>query len=316
MARRPKEPTLARRHARATILELLETVPATIPSSLAAPPGFDDITSGDVDWTPHPMARAVTRRRTFRWGFVVMALLVGAAAALGVVVVSEAPGAAAASRLDSFVSHSHQLEEALAVLDTELASGTDPKAATVSRIAAMAADMGDLAALPDPWEVVVDTGIDLDRVHDAGFEAAAAATRVAATSTVLSSYLASAPTLITLPDLPSALDGPALASLDAALAVALGTAGANAAALPESVLLDHRAGVVATISWLGEWREPYLEALRNGDEAAGSLAEQAELRIADLDRLLRAERLKALGALRDQVTEATIRVETVRLLAT
>lgn len=261
------------------------------------------------------MARAFQRRRTYRWTMITFALLLGALGAIGVLAAARAPAQAADARLDAFRSLGEELRTELDHADRSLDHGMMPERARAARLAVLADELTELSSQPDPWPVVVDTGHGLDRIHDQGFAAAAAVYDAAARLTAIQRYTAGATQLAELPALPSAATGPEVAEIDAALTVALATAGARVAALPDvPAMQPHRTAAFDTLGRLAEWREPYLEALRNGLPDAADRVAEAEAWIADLEAILVETRAKGLVLLRDHVRHALVAVDGLALL--
>lgn len=296
---------------------MLETVPASTSTQPHPPSHLNEMGSlSAVDWTPLPMAPALSRRRTYRWTLVVVALLLGAVGAFGLVAASRAPAQAADARLDAFRSLAGDIRSSLERVDRSLEHGLVPDSTHALRLGGLSDELTGLSSQPNPWAVVVDTGHDLDRVHDQGFLTSATVADVAAQLTAIQRYLAGATGLIVLPALPAEATGPEIAELDAALTISLGQSGARVAALPDTASMDtHRVMAIETIAWLAEWREPYLEALRSGAPDAGDRLAAAQARVTGLETALEDARATGLTELRGPVADALAAVAALELLA-
>lgn len=261
------------------------------------------------------MARAFQRQRTYRWTMIAFALLVGALGAIGVLAAARAPAQAADGRLDAFRSLGENIRSELDHVDRSLGLGLVPDLARSTRLAVLADELTALSSRPDPWPVVVDTGHGLDRIHDQGFAAAAAVYDLSSRLAAIQKYVAGASRLIELPALPATASGPEIAQIDAALTVGLANSGARVAALPDTPAMQaHRSAAIDLIGRLATWREPYLEALRNGLPDAGDRVIEAEGWIAELDLILADTEEQGLSALRTHVARTVAAVEGIALL--
>jgi hypothetical protein len=284
-----------------SILDMLETTPATAARPQASREMAEPVPDIDFDWQPRPLDRVVGGRRSFRWSILVAAGVLGALALVAVQILVTVPQQKADARRVVYREAIAVFEPALTTLAAAPAP-SDPVAlgafadATAPFAEIVRADLPTLIPLLPigPIEELRPTRSELLAVVDAAenlLTDLAAATR----------YRQAAATILALPLLPTTapetlIDPAARAIADMQSATERGYAALD----DDPAFAGYRERVAAAIDALPAWADAYLLALRRGDaeETAALIAEfqaqvslaaaELEAAVADVDAAARA----------------------------
>jgi len=263
---------------RRTILSMLETTPATVARPVAPGQPSEPIPDLDFDWRPHPLARTVTARRTYRWPIVVGAAAVGAAVLVAASYLLAIPPHRASLRQAEYITVINEFSVSVDLLD-QAPTAADPE------IAAAFAEATDrlrtTAEASLPWVFpFVPLGPDLGPARAKLLEMSDAATALAVDVNTAARYREAADHILAVPLLPysapTELIDPASKTLTEMQADSLEAIGA----LDDDPAYEgFRSRAVEATDALPAWIDRYLLALRRNDtETATTLIGELQAR--------------------------------------
>ncbi len=300
-----------------TILDMLETTPATLARPQREADPADQIPDIDFDWRPRPLDRAVATRRSFRWSILVAAAVLGGLALVAVQVLITVPQGKADARRVEYRAAIDAFEPALVALASAPAP-SDPDAlgafadAHHEFSAVVRADLPTVIPLLPigPIEELRPARSEMLAVIDAGDQML---TDLAAATT----YREAAAQILALPLLPTEapeelIDAAARAIADMQSATERAYIGLD----DDPAYAAYRDRVAEAIDALPDWSDSYLLALRRGDpvETAAVISEmqaraalaaaELEAAVADVD----AGAVATIAGMRSGLVEARIRL--------
>lgn len=314
MSRRKPEEREANRQ---TILDLLETTPATEARPVTPGQPEELVPDIDFDWRPTPLGSIVRSRRQYRWPVVIGALLVGLAVLFVARFFILLPADEAEARLADYAAAIDEFDGALDAMEAA-ASLTDPTAA--SRFLAAADALREVATPGPPGLLPFLPAGPVGDVKAARVRLLAladAADSIAERLALGSTYRAASEDILAIPLLPFSAPPELIDPAAEALAEMQADSEAAAAALDDEDegYAGYRDAVAAALEELPGWIDRYLLALRREDEA-GAVALVAELQalrdgtLAELDASLASVESDAA----DLVESMRRRVEEIRIL--
>lgn len=261
-----------------TIIDLLETTPATVPRRSEKSPTDDLPAELDFDWRPQPLERVVQGNRSFRWPIIGAALVLAALAILAVQGLGTFSDTQANERLetyrtavDDFAASIDELEAALPAVG--MADAVAFEAASDSLRSAASEELpglppfvpqgalGEVARARDHLLAMADIALAVSTDLD-----------LAATFTEASAGLFAVPSLpFSAPDELIVPAGEAITEMESETRSTLASL---EAVEPFGTYVDE---VESALADLGEWTDRYLLALRRGDtDVAESLVTEIE----------------------------------------
>jgi hypothetical protein len=286
---------------RKTIIDMLETTPAQVARPTRRSEDEDTMSDLDFDWRPQPLGRVVSGDRSFRWP------IIGAALVLAAIAIVAVRGLGTIS--DS------QADERLIAYNAEVSAfsvGVDDLAATLPDIdieSALAfsvatdnlreAAVEELPGLP-PFVPQGSLG-DLAEVQDHLLTIVDVATTISADLDVGATYSTASEELFAIPPLPSQapealvdVAGQAIADMQTATLAALNRLD------PDERFDAYVARVEDALTFLPDWADRYLLALRRGDV---EITEALIIEITARSQLIEAELDVALEEVATSVSE-------------
>jgi hypothetical protein len=301
---------------RRSILDMLETTPATVARPTAPAEPAEPLPDLDFDWRPRPLDRAVGARRSFRWSILVAAAGLGILALVAVQVLVTVPQQKADARRVVYREALSAFAPALQALAAAPAP-SDPTA--LGAFADAVAVFGDVVRADLPTVIPLLPIGPIEELRPARSEMLAvvdAADGMLTDLAAATSYRQAAATILALPLLPTSapealIDPAARAIADMQSATERGYAALD----DDPAFAGYRERVAAAIDGLPAWADAYLLALRRGDAAqTAALIAQFEAQIALAAAELEAAVADVDDAARTAITEMQERLDQARIL--
>jgi hypothetical protein len=270
---------------RRSIIDMLETTPATV-AEPTAPSAIDErLGDLDFDWRPQPLERAVEGNRSFRWPIIGAALVLAALAIILVRGLGTFSDAQADERLATYHEAIGDFSAALDDLETALPDITVSDALTFSTATESLRTVAaaDLPGLP-PFVPQGALG-EVERAQDRLLAMVDAAASISADLDVAATFSDAATTLFSIPPLPFSVPEELIGPAGQAITTMQSDTRATLAALePNDTFATYVEKVQEALDGLSDWADLYLLALRRGDSAtATELLDDLETTSALLD---------------------------------
>lgn len=258
---------------RRSIIDMLDTRPATVARPAAPSPAQDPLEDLDFDWRPQPLEKAVADDRSFRWPVIGAALVMAAAAIVLVRGLGTFSDAQANERLTLYRTAITEFEDALDTLEAALPAVDTATALSFETAIEHLRSTADepLPGLP-PFVPQGSLG-DVSRAREHLQTMADVATSIAADLAVATRFTEAGSTLFAVPPLPFSAPEELIAPAGAAITTMESETRATLAGLePDPTFATYLAAVESALDDLADWADRYLLALRRGDaETAESL---------------------------------------------
>ena len=285
MARRRRRREANRR----SIIDNLETTPATVSSRRASSGPDEPFADLDFDWRPQPLERAVQGDRSFRWPIIGAALVLGAIAILLVRGLGTFSDAQAAERLETYRAEVDDFSAALGDLEAALpaVSTQDALAFAEATDELRAAASEELPGLP-PFVPQGSLG-EVSRARDHLLSMTDVAMSVSADLAVAADYTDASETIFAVPPLPFTAPEELIGNAAEAITdMETETRTTLARLEPTEEFVGYVESVEEALEGIGDWADRYLLALRRGDAATAEalvaeLQAEAELLEAELE---------------------------------
>lgn len=300
-----------------TILNMLETTPASVAQLRGPSQPNEPLSDLDFDWRPRPLDRAVGTRRSFRWSILIAAAVLGGLALVAVQLLITVPQKKADARRVEYHSALDAYEPAVAAFATA-PTPSDPEALTA--FADATAEFSGIVRANLPTVIPLLPIGPIEELRPARSEMLAVADAAETLLTGLgaaSTYRDAAASILALPFLPTSapielIDPAARAIAD----MQTDTERAYANLDDDPAFTAYRERVAEAIDALPDWAERYLLSLRRGEvetttvlvaefQARAALATaELEAAVADVD----AAAVAAIPAIQTRLEEARIRL--------
>ena len=300
-----------------TILNMLETTPASVARLRGPSEPNEPLSDLDFDWRPRPLDRTVATRRSFRWSILIAAAVLGGLALVAVQVLITVPQKKADTRRVEYQAALDAYEPAVAAF---AAAPTPSDPAALTAFADATAVFSDIVRADLPTVIPLLPIGPIEELRPGRSEMLAVAD---AAETLLlglgaaSTYRDAAASILALPFLPTSAP---IELIDPA-AVRSPTcspppSGHTRASMTTPAFAGYRERVAEAIDSLSDWADRYLLALRRGEveattvlvaefQARASLATaELEAAVADVD----AAAVAAIPAIQARLEEARIRL--------
>ncbi|MEK7252692.1 MAG: hypothetical protein AAB198_05530 [Actinomycetota bacterium] len=300
-----------------TILNMLETTPASVARLRGPSEPNEPLSDLDFDWRPRPLDRTVATRRSFRWSILIAAAVLGGLALVAVQVLITVPQKKADTRRVEYQAALDAYEPAVAAF---AAAPTPSDPAALTAFADATAVFSDIVRADLPTVIPLLPIGPIEELRPGRSEMLAVAD---AAETLLlglgaaSTYRDAAASILALPFLPTSapielIDPAARAIADMQSA----TERAYESLDDDPAFAGYRERVAEAIDSLSDWADRYLLALRRGEveattvlvaefQARASLATaELEAAVADVD----AAAVATIPAIQARLEEARIRL--------
>lgn len=253
---------------RRSIIENLETTPATVAQPVASPEPDETLGHIDFDWRPLPLERA-NQGRSFRWLILGAALVLAALAILLVHGLGTFSDAQADERLSAYRTELGGLAEALDALEAVLPEvGPDHAAAFAAATDALQSVAAE--ALPGLPPFVPQGALGgVARAQDHILAMTDTARSISTDLDVAATFTEASETLFALPPLPVSVPEELVVPAGTAITIMQSETRATLASLdPAETFASYLGEVEEALGALPDWTDRYLLALRRGDTPA------------------------------------------------
>src|SRR3990172_1407773 len=251
-----------------SILDMLETAPATVARPQASGEMAEPVPDIDFDWQPRPLDRNVGGRRSFRWSILVAAGVLGALALVAVQILVTVPQQKADARRVVYREALDAFDPALPALAAAPAP-SDP--AALGAFADAAARFAAVVRADLPTVIPLLPIGPIEELRPARSEMLAVVDAAESLLTDLAAaprYREAAATILALPLLPTPAPETLIDPAERAIADMQSATERGYAALDDDpAFAGYRDRVAAAIDALPAWADAYLLALRRGDAA-------------------------------------------------